>query len=89
VSKLKTDNFVIRSAMSKRKAINLARDLEYFRAAVALMTNVTSTKSNIPALKPLLQVDFGQEYITALVSDAGNTTVIEPPKAPFGSDRHG
>lgn len=32
--------------------------------------------NNAPTLNPLVEVDFGEEYITDLVSDPGNTTLI-------------
>jgi hypothetical protein len=41
---------------------------------------------NIPSLVPLVTVNFGEEYITDLMFDPGNTTVIEEtPRRTFGS----
>lgn len=54
-TEVRTKNFVVRSAMSKRKAVKLARSLEYFRAAAALVTNVSSTESYIPTNVYLLR----------------------------------
>jgi hypothetical protein len=42
---------------------------------------------NIPSLNPLETVGFGEEYITDLGFDPGNTTVIEEtPRGTFGGD---
>jgi len=38
--------------------------------------------NNVPSLDPLVEVDFGEEYITDLVFDPGNTTLITETAAP-------
>lgn len=52
-------------------------------------TGRIQNSDNIPTLNPLLEVDFGEEYITDLVYDPGNTTLIvgplpDPPKKKKG-----
>lgn len=42
-------------------------------------TGRIQNSNNIPTLVPLLEVDFGAEYITDLVFDPGNTTLITGP----------
>jgi hypothetical protein len=39
-------------------------------------TGRIQNSDNIPTLNPLLQVNFGEEYITDLMFDPGNTTLI-------------
>ncbi len=36
---------------------------------------------NVPSVNPLVEVDFGEEYITDLAFDPGNTTLITDPAA--------
>lgn len=38
--------------------------------------------NNVPSLNPLVEVDFGEEYITDLAFDPGNTTLITETAAP-------
>jgi hypothetical protein len=40
--------------------------------------------NNVPTLSPLVEVDFGAEYITDLVFDPGNTTLISETPATIG-----
>ncbi len=42
-------------------------------------TGRIQNSDNIHTLDPLNEVDFGEEYITDLMFDPGNTTVIAPP----------
>ena len=47
-------------------------------------TGKIQNSDNIPTLDPLVTVDFGEEYITDLIFDPDNTTVIEEtPRAAF------
>ena len=39
-------------------------------------TGRIQNSNNTPTLEPLLQVEFGEEYINDLIFDAGNTTLI-------------
>jgi hypothetical protein len=51
-----------------------------------LGTGTIQNSDNIPSLDPLVTVGFGDEYITDLLFDPGNTTVIEEtPVRTFGS----
>jgi hypothetical protein len=51
-----------------------------------LGTGTIQNSDNIPSLDPLVTVGFGDEYITDLLFDPGNTTVIEEtPTRTFGS----
>ncbi len=55
-------------------------DNERFHPALFVLRNDGTGRiqnsNNIHTLSPLLQVEFGEEYINELVFDAGNTTVI-------------
>lgn len=59
-----------------------AREVDNGRFHPALFTlnaNGTGTiqnSNNVPTQDPLVEVDFGAEYITGLIFDAGNTTLI-------------
>jgi len=62
-----------------------AREVDNGRFHPALLklnangTGRIQNSDNIPSLSPLLEVDFGAEYITDLVYDPGNTTLIVGP----------
>ena len=45
---VRTPNFRVRSVLSEKKSIELARQLELFRAAVSAVTNISRTESPIP-----------------------------------------
>jgi hypothetical protein len=66
-----------------------AREVDNGRFHPALLelnangTGRIQNSDNIPTLNPLLEVAFGEEYITDLAFDPGNTTlIIEPNAAP-------
>lgn len=40
--------------------------------------------NNVPSLNPLVEVDFGEEYVTDLAFDPGNLTLVEPARAGGG-----
>jgi hypothetical protein len=53
-------------------------------------TGTIQNSNNTPTLDPLLEVDFGEEYITNLVFDPGNLTVLNrPPPVTPGGDSGG
>lgn len=52
-------------------------------------TGQIQNSNNIPTLSPLLQVDFGEEYISGLIFDAGNITLITALEAESSSDSGG
>ena len=65
-----------------------AREVDNGRFHPALLeldadgTGRIQNSNNVPTLDPLVEVDFGEEYITDLVFDPGNTTLItEVPAA--------
>lgn len=45
-------------------------------------TGRIQNSDNVPTLNPLVEVDFGEEYITDLVFDPGNTTLITAVAVP-------
>lgn len=45
---VRTPNFIVRSVLNERDTIELARQLETFRAAVFVVTNITHTDSPVP-----------------------------------------
>ncbi|MGI9342097.1 MAG: hypothetical protein ACR2QV_04565 [Gammaproteobacteria bacterium] len=59
-----------------------AREIDNGRFHPALLelrgdgTGRIQNSDNVPTLNPLVEVDFGAEYITDLVFDPGNTTLI-------------
>ncbi len=64
-----------------------AREVDNERFHPALLelnangTGRIQNSDNIPTLDPLLEVAFGEEYITDLAFDPGNTTLIIDPNA--------
>jgi len=55
-------------------------------ALLELNTNGTGriqNSDNVPTLNPLVEVDFGEEYINDLVFDPGNTTLITATPVPL------
>lgn len=56
-------------------------------------TGLLQNSNNTPTLEPLVTVSFGEEYITDLVFDPGNTTLItenpEPPPKDDDDDDNG
>ena len=64
-----------------------AREVDNGRFHPALLeldmngTGRIQNSDNVPALNPLLEVAFGAEYITDLVFDPGNMTLIVDPNA--------
>ena len=48
-------------------------------------TGRIQNSNNTPTLEPLLEVEFGEEYINDLVFDAGNTTLITETVDPRSS----
>jgi len=45
--------------------------------------------NNVPSVEPLVTVDFGEEYITSLLFDPGNTTVIRATGGVIDDDDDG
>lgn len=45
--------------------------------------------NNVPSVEPLVTVDFGEEYITSLLFDPGNTTVIRATGGGIDDDDDG
>jgi hypothetical protein len=53
-------------------------------------TGIIQNSNNTPSLNPLVEVDFGEEYINDLVFDPGNLTVLNrPPPTTPDSDSGG
>ena len=65
-----------------------AREVDNGRFHPALLelnadgTGRIQNSNNVPTLNPLVEVDFGTEYITDLVYDPGNTDLISEKPAP-------
>ena len=47
-------------------------------------TGRIQNSNNVPSQNPLVEVNFGEEYITDLTFDTGNLTLVSPPPPAFG-----
>jgi tetratricopeptide (TPR) repeat protein len=77
---VRSANFSIRSAIGEKVAVQLARNLEHFRAAVGLVTNLSSTESSVPIRVYLVD---GRADIMQLGVDADVAGFIHPTQRAY------